>query len=49
MARNVKEYYLMHKDIRVCLMEISDDVIDYKRRGRSTVFSPVQQPKAPSL
>lgn len=27
MARNVKEYYLMHKDIRVCLMEISDDGI----------------------
>ena len=25
MARREKEYFLMHKDIRVCLMEISDD------------------------
>lgn len=25
MARNVKEYFLMHKDIRVCLMEITED------------------------
>ena len=27
MAKNEKEYYLMHKDIPVCLMEISDDGI----------------------
>ena len=27
MARHEKEYYLMHKDIPVCLMEISDDGI----------------------
>lgn len=25
MAKNAKEYFLMHKDIRVCLMEITDD------------------------
>ena len=25
MAKNVKEYFLMHKDIRVCLMEITED------------------------
>lgn len=25
MGKNAKEYYLMHKDIRVCLMEITDD------------------------
>jgi hypothetical protein len=25
MARNVKDYFLMHKDIRVCLMEITED------------------------
>lgn len=25
MAKKVKEYFLMHKDIRVCLMEISED------------------------
>lgn len=25
MVRHAKEYYLMHKDIRVCLMEISED------------------------
>jgi hypothetical protein len=27
MSRQTKEYFLMHKDIRVCLMEISDDGI----------------------
>lgn len=27
MARHAKEYFLMHKDIRVCLMEISDEGI----------------------
>lgn len=27
MARQAKEYFLMHKDIRVCMMEISDDGI----------------------
>lgn len=27
MEKNVKEYFLMHKDIPVCLMEISDDGI----------------------
>lgn len=25
MSKNAKEYFLMHKDIRVCLMEISDE------------------------
>lgn len=25
MAKNVKEYFLMHKDVRVCLMEITED------------------------
>ena len=25
MAKNTREYFLMHKDIRVCLMEVSDD------------------------
>lgn len=25
MLKNGKEYYLMHKDIRVCLMEITED------------------------
>ena len=25
MARNAKEYFLMHKDMRVCLMEITED------------------------
>ncbi len=25
MAKNTKEYFLMHKDIRVCLMEITDE------------------------
>ena len=25
MLRQAKEYFLMHKDIPVCLMEISDD------------------------
>lgn len=25
MAKNAKEYFLMHKDIRVCLMEVTDE------------------------
>ena len=25
MIKNAKEYFLMHKDIRVCLMEITED------------------------
>ena len=27
MGKDTKEYFLMHKDIKVCLMEISDDGI----------------------
>lgn len=35
MDRYAKEYYLMHKDIPVCLMEISDDGIlgNVRRNG----------------
>ena len=25
MTRNAREYFLMHKDIRVCLMEVTDE------------------------
>ena len=34
MAKHAEEYYLMHKDIPVCLMEISDDgKLSYVRRN----------------
>ncbi len=36
MHRYAKEYYLMHKDIPVCLMEISDDgVLGSVRRNEA--------------
>lgn len=36
MTKNAKEYYLMHKDIPVCLMEISDDgVLGNVRRNEA--------------
>ena len=36
--RNPQEYYLMHKDIPVCLMEISEDgTISRVRRNEKTV------------
>ena len=38
MAQRVKEYFLMHKDIRVCLMEITDDgSIGSVRRNENAV------------
>ena len=36
MSKQAKEYYLMHKDIPVCLMEISDDgILGSVRRNES--------------
>lgn len=38
MAQRAKEYFLMHKDIRVCLMEITDDgSIGNVRRNENAV------------
>lgn len=43
MARNVKEYFLMHKDIRVCLMEITEDgnIANVRRNEAASKHSPL--------
>lgn len=43
MLKNGKEYYLMHKDIRVCLMEITEDgtIGNVRRNGAASAHFPL--------